>query len=575
MRLAIRRIWPIIGALVACALGFLLLRQVATGAFDDLEARQVAQDADRIRIGLDGQARLLTAFGVTNSIWDDTHLDVARSDREAFAEDFPPATQHEANDLDGILGVGPDGTLRVGGLTTGADEFTAPPAELADPALLKRLFDAGAPAGTAVCGVLSAGGGYLFCGLGAFPSSGEGEPSGGLVLLKQLSAERLGGLGADLGLSITSVGAIRPGASAQPALTSLVGTVDVHTAVLGDDRIAVDAGIETVDGSTLTLEAVQPRPMYQAATSTAQRLFALMAAATILLVLLMRWSTRRALRNRVRPLRHTTEQIIASGDHTLRINATGTDDIAALGKAVDSMLDKISRNEELLRTEQEQRQEELRRAHEEQSAAQQAAQTAAQELVSSTSSMVSDQLGGVSERAGTVGAAAARIEKQVEDVRAAAGRLLSSNSAAGEAVGTLHTSLRKVDEVARFIGGLAKQTNLLALNATIEAARAGAAGVGFAVVADEVKTLASTTAESTETITATLGELNEHIEAVVAIMAAMTAAINDIDATTAHAQTMTAEQAGTLTALDDEVSAAIERLGDLAATTARGAGAMR
>ncbi|MBG0562487.1 methyl-accepting chemotaxis protein [Actinoplanes aureus] len=567
MRLAIRRLWPIIGALLACALGFLLLRQVATGAFDELEARQVAQDADRIRIGLDGQARLLSVFGVTNSIWDNSHLDVARGDRDAFAEDFPPASQHEDNDLDGILGVGPDGALRVGGLTAGGDEFTAPPAELTDPALLKRLYDAGAPAGTPVCGVLATGGGYLFCGLGAFPSSGEGDPSGGLILLKQLSAERLGKLGADLGLSITAVTGTRPDATAQPALTSLTGAMSVHTAVLDADRIAVDVSIATVDGATLTLEAVQPRPMYQAATSTAQRLFALMAAATVLLVLLMRWSTRRALRNRVRPLRHTTEQIIASGDHTLRINATGDDDIAALGKAVDTMLDKISANEEQLRTEQEQRQRELRAAHEEQTAAQRQAQETARELVTSTSTMVSGQLGGVSERAGTVGSSAARIERQVEDVRAAAGRLLSSNATAGDAVGTLHTSLRKVGEVAQFIGGLAKQTNLLALNATIEAARAGEAGVGFAVVADEVKSLASTTAESTETISTTLEELNAHIEAVVAIMETMTAAITDIDRTTAEAQTMTAEQAGTLTALNDEVSAAIERLGELAATT--------
>ncbi|MEU4423086.1 methyl-accepting chemotaxis protein [Actinoplanes sp. NPDC024001] len=562
MRL-LRRLGPVLGALVVCVLGFLLLRQVATSAFDDLEARQVAQDADRIRIGLDGQARLLTVFGVTNSIWDNSHLDVARGDRDAFAADFPPASQHTDNDLDGILGVGPDGTLRVGGLTSGGDEFTAVPAELSDPALLKRLYDADAPAGTAVCGLLAAGGGYLFCGLGAFPSSGEGEPSGGLMLLKQLSAERLAALGADLGLTVTAVGGTRPGATAQPALTSLAGPVNVHTAVLGDDRIAVDAGIATVDGATLTLEAVQPRPMYQAATSTAQRLFALMAVATVALVLLMRWSTRRALRNRVRPLRHTTEQIIASGDHTLRINATGTDDIAALGKAVDTMLDKISTNEELLRTEQEQRQAELRRAHEEQTAAQQAAQEAARELVTGTSTMVSAQLTGVSERAGTVGSAAARIERQVADVRAAAARLLAGNATAGEAVGTLHDSLRKVDEVARFIGGLAKQTNLLALNATIEAARAGQAGVGFAVVADEVKTLAATTAESTETISVTLDELNAHIEAVVAIMATMTAAITDIDTTTAQAQSMTAEQAGTLTALDEEVAAAISRLARL------------
>ncbi|WIM99330.1 methyl-accepting chemotaxis protein [Actinoplanes oblitus] len=564
MRLELRRLWPILGALTACVLGFLLLRQVATGAFGDLEARQVAQDADRIRIGLDGQARLLTAFGVTNSIWDNAYQDIARGDRDAFAEDFPPDTQHGANDLDGVLGIGPDGRPRVGGLTTAGAEFGALPATLDDPALLKTLYDPAAAAGTATCGILDAGQPYLYCGLGAFPSSGEGRPSGGFILLKQLSAERLGRLGKDIGLTVATVGAARPGATAQASLDSVVGKIEVRTAVLGDDRMALDATMPTVGGGTLTLEAVQPRPIYQAAGSTAKRLFALMAVATVLLVGLMRWSTRRALRTRVRPLRETTERIIASGDHQLRIGARGGDDIAALGRAIDGMLDRISANEETLRGEQEQRQRETERAHEEQTAAHRQAQEAARELVTSTSTVVSGQLADVSERAGTVSAAAARIEGQVGDVRSAASRLLASNGSATEAVGVLHESLRRVDEVARFIGGVAKQTNLLALNATIEAARAGAAGTGFAVVANEVKSLALTTAESTETITTTLDELNEHVEAVVAIMAAMSAAIGDIDVTTARAQDMTAEQASTLTDLTEQVAAAIRRLDQLA-----------
>ncbi|MBO3740927.1 methyl-accepting chemotaxis protein [Actinoplanes flavus] len=564
MKLEVRRLWPILGALIACVLSFLLVRQVATSAFGGLEASQVAQDADRIRIGLDGQARLLTAFGVTNSIWDDVYFAVGKDDDDAFLTAFPPADQHDANDLDGVLGVGLDGTLRTGGLTADADEFGALPAALADPAVLQRLYDPDAAAGTPVCGVLSAGGGYLFCGLGTFPSSGEGRPSGGLVLLKALNTDRLGALGKDLGLSIGLVDGVRPDAVAQPTLSSTIGDVGVHTAILGADRMAVDAAIGTVDDGSLTLEAVQPRPISQAATRTAWRLFALIAAATVLLVVLMRWSTRRTLRTRVRPLRETTEQIIASGDHTLRIDADGTDDLAGLGKAIDSILDRISANEDLLRTEQEQRQRELQLAHEEQSAAQQAAQQAARELVTNTSAVVNGQLTDVSERAGTVSAAAARIEGQVADVRSVAGRLLTGNAAATAAIETLHTSLRRVDEVARFIGGIAKQTNLLALNATIEAARAGAAGQGFGVVADEVKTLALTTAESTQTISSTLDELNGHVAAVAEIMSAMSAAISDIDLTTARARDMTAEQASTLTALTGQVSAAIGRLDELA-----------
>lgn len=76
---------------------------------------------------------------------------------------------------------------------------------------------------------------------------------------------------------------------------------------------------------------------------------------------------------------------------------------------------------------------------------------------------------------------------------------------------SLEESLKGVTKIAEGIQGIASQTNLLALNATIEAARAGEAGKGFAVVASEVKTLARQTADATEEINATIGNLTEQI----------------------------------------------------------------
>ena len=557
-----RRIGPVLGALAGCGLGFLVLQQVTTGAFEALEARQVGQDADRIRIGLDGQARLLTAFGSTNAVWDNTYQHLRDADRAGFAEDFPPDAQHSASDLDAVLGVSLDGELVVGGYTSDAPTFGTPAAQLTDRALLSRLYDPAAAPGTARCGVVSADAMYLFCGLATFPSSGAGRPSGGLVLLQRLDADRLEVISADINLATRVVDRPREGVG-QPGVTSILGPVGVRTSVLGDDRIALTASLATVDGRTLVLESVRQRPIHQVATATARRLFALIAVATVLLVGLLTFSTRRAVRRRVRPLRQTTEQIVASGDHTLRIGAAGDDDIAGLGRAIDTMLDTISDRDRLLRSEQEQRRQELQETHARQSAAERGIQDRAHRLVTETSGIVAQQLADVSAQAATVGDAAARIDDRVRTARAAASHLLSDNSAAGQAVGTLHESLQKVDEVARFIGGIARQTNLLALNATIEAARAGVAGRGFAVVADEVKNLAGTTAESTETISSTLAELNEHVGAVVEIMTAMSATITDIDHTTADAQTMTTDQATVVAGLTAQVAAAVDRLDDL------------
>ncbi len=168
-----------------------------------------------------------------------------------------------------------------------------------------------------------------------------------------------------------------------------------------------------------------------------------------------------------------------------------------------------------------------------------------------------------SEEMGTSISEIARNANEAVQVATGAVRAVESTT---DTMSKLGESSRQIGDLVRLITSIAEQTNLLALNATIEAARAGDAGKGFAVVAEEVKQLAQETARATDDISRRVEAIQEDADnAATAIMR-----INEFQTTIASA---VEEQTATTRAINSGVSDAAAGSGDIAENISRVASA--
>ena len=129
--------------------------------------------------------------------------------------------------------------------------------------------------------------------------------------------------------------------------------------------------------------------------------------------------------------------------------------------------------------------------------------------------------------------AIAEISRQVRRGSLLGQEAVARASASRGTIDALAKAADQIDDIVTVISAIAAQTNLLALNATIEAARAGEAGKGFAVVASEVKSLATQTGRSTGQIGAKVAEIQSATREVVASLASVADAIDQLSGVTA------------------------------------------
>lgn len=111
------------------------------------------------------------------------------------------------------------------------------------------------------------------------------------------------------------------------------------------------------------------------------------------------------------------------------------------------------------------------------------------------------------DNANNLSASIIETDKSIESILENSKELSSNMNKVKEITDSVVTKVDDAIEIVKVIQQNAKQSNILALNASIESARAGEAGKGFAVVSDEMRKFAKMSAEASDKISESLGDI--------------------------------------------------------------------
>lgn len=257
---------------------------------------------------------------------------------------------------------------------------------------------------------------------------------------------------------------------------------------------------------------------------------------------------------------------IAEGDLRVQVHPEGTDELAQLLRALQTMRANLIHvvGQVILASE--------------------SVATAAAEIAQGDgdlSSRTEGQASAIEQTSASMEELGSRVRSNAQSAQQAnqlaqdASRVATDGGAVvGQVVSTMqeiNASSRKIADIVTLIDGIAFQTNILALNAAVEAARAGEQGRGFAVVASEVRSLAGRSAEAAKEIKSLIDASVQRVEHGSTLVDQAGSTMNDVVASIRKVTAIVGEISASSSDQAQGISEVVEAVGQMDQATQQNA----